>query len=460
MTGVRDIAGIGVEGLAGVRVLVVGLGRTGVATSRFLARAGAAVTATDTRASEEIDGARELASLNVELKCGGHDGVDPNEPELIVVSPGVPFDIPLISQALRAGVEIISDIELAGRFIKVPLVAITGTNGKSTTTLLIDHLLRSAGKNVFVGGNIGTPALVFVEKGQVEDYCVLEVSSFHLEAISHFRPHIGVLLNITQDHLYRYKDFDGYVHTKFRLFSNQKQGDLAVLNVGDPVIAKAASRMPLQWKVLPFTSNGVLTHGMYLRENEIVRIEDETEEVYALESFALPGRHNAENLMAAIAVARTLDVPSEVIREALSGFTGLPHRMELIRELDGVRFIDDSKATNPGAVLAALEGMDGQVILIAGGKDKGLDYGVLKLPVAKKCKLVVLMGEAAPSIKKAITGATETLIMGTMEEAVLLASSRSAPNDTVLLSPACASFDMYNGFAERGEAFQKAVGAL
>jgi UDP-N-acetylmuramoylalanine--D-glutamate ligase len=445
--------------LTGKNVLVVGLGRTGKALSSFLKRAGARVTATDTLPESQIPGAGELKVAGVKVEAGGHSKGSFIGADLIVVSPGVPLSMPALKHAQSAGVEIVSDIELASRFIDVPVVAVAGTNGKSTTTAIIGRVFESAGERVFVGGNIGTPAIEYLEGGGV-DWCVIEVSSFHLEAVKDFRPQIGVLLNITDDHLDRYADFGEYAETKLKLFMNQGGEDYAVVNIGDPVIADAVSRGRLKGKVIPFTTSGTLKEGLFLRGKEIVCASGDSEVAYPVEGFKLKGLHNIENIMAVIACAMIAGIPMEPAIETIKGFEGLPHRMEFVREVNGVRYVNDSKGTNVGALGKALAGSGGNIVLIAGGMDKGGDYRPLTGLVREKVKLLVLLGQSRFKMKQALREATETVLADGLEDAVDVARKRAEAGDTVLLCPACSSFDMFKNFEERGFIFKELVEAL
>jgi UDP-N-acetylmuramoylalanine--D-glutamate ligase len=446
--------------LSGKRVLVVGLGRTGIALSKFLQATGALVTATDALPASRIPGVREIALMGIRVEAGEHKAEEFAGADLIVVSPGVPLSIPVFEDARRAGVEIISDIELAYRLIEAPIVAVAGTNGKSTTTTLIGNVLKSSGEKAFVGGNIGSPAIEYLEREGV-DWCVLEVSSFHLEAIKDFRPHIGVLLNVTEDHLDRYRDFNEYAETKLKLFMNQGAEDYAVVNIGDTVIKEAVSGGFTKAKVVPFTASGRLEEGFFLRGKDIVCASGGGREVtYSVEGLKLAGLHNLENVMATMATAMIVGIPMETALETMRGFEGLPHRMEFIREVEGVRFVNDSKGTNVGALKKALEGSGGGIVLIAGGMDKSGDYRPLRDLIKSKVKFLVLMGQARLKMKKALGDATETAVAGGLEDAFELARKKAEPGDTVLLCPACSSFDMFRNFEERGELFRKLVETL
>ena len=452
-----------VQALKGEKVLVVGLGQTGLSVARFLTRCGSRVVATDSKREREIPGAETLARMGVELKTGGHREEDFLSAGLIVVSPGVPGGHPYLEAAREKGVLVVSDIELAWRMLDCPVVAVGGTNGKSTTTALLGTVFEKEGRKVFVGGNIGTPVIEHIEgvfdSGEKADVCVLEISSFQLETTATFNPHIGILLNITEDHLDRYSGFGEYARTKFRLFENQNPSDYAVVNMGDPVIAAHAPLLG-GGRIVPFTVSGALEEGLFLRNGDIVFRFFKEEEVYPLGSIRIKGLQNVENAMAVIAASRLSGVPKATVLSALGEFEGLHHRMELVREFGGVRYVDDSKGTNIGALAMALKGTEPPIILIAGGRDKGGDYGVLNPLVSEKVKLVLALGEAREKIRDAFCGSTEVLVVNSMEEAVSGARTMAASGDTVLLSPACSSFDMFRSYKERGERFRALVEAL
>jgi UDP-N-acetylmuramoylalanine--D-glutamate ligase len=447
--------------LSGINALVVGIASTGISCSRFLRKSGAIVTATDSRPEHELKGLDPLKRIGVNIVAGGHEGVSLDGVQLAIVSPGVPQDAGILNALRKRGAEAISDIELAYLFMDSPVVAVAGTNGKSTTVSLIGEVLKEAGRKVFVGGNIGTPAIELVQSGERPDVCVLEISSFHLEATKTFNPNIAVLLNITEDHLDRYRDFAHYAETKFRLFENQTREDHAIVNMNDPVIS---GRVRLKGcgkgGLIPFSVKGGLDNGLFLRDGDIVYIRGGSREVYATQEIGLTGLHNMENIMASIAVARTLGIDREDILRTLKGFKALSHRMELVREVSGVRYIDDSKGTNTGATLMALKGLKGPVVLIAGGRDKGGDLSVLDHEIGEKVTLLILIGEARFRMRDAYSGITETVFAGSMKEAVRLAHKGAKEGSTVLLSPACSSFDMFSSYKERGERFRQEVEAL
>ncbi|MBI5902356.1 MAG: UDP-N-acetylmuramoyl-L-alanine--D-glutamate ligase [Deltaproteobacteria bacterium] len=449
------------QALAGKRALVVGLASTGIAAARFLKKCGAVVTASDAKQLSELNGAGDLIDIGVTVEAGADEPAGAQGARMIVVSPGVPYDLPFLERARSRGAEVISEVELAYRFMDAPVVAIAGTNGKTTTTALLGRALEDAGRKVFVGGNIGTPAIEYVEGGGGASVCVLEISSFHLETTAGFNPHIGVLLNITEDHLDRYRDFGHYAQTKFRLFENQGPRDYAVVNMNDPVIAGRAKAGLGLGRVVPFTVSGRLKNGLYLDGDSIVYVREGVREVYGpVSGFGLKGLHNMENIMAVVAAARLMGVGRESLLGTLKRFKGLSHRMEAVRELDGVVYVDDSKGTNIGALMMALRGVKGPVVLIAGGRDKGGDYGVLKDLVKEKVRLMVLIGEARLKMERALGPYTGTVKADTLEEAVRAARDAARKGDTVLLCPACSSFDMFKSYKERGERFRACVEAL
>ena len=442
------------------KVLVVGLGRTGFMTARFLVERGARVTVTDKRAGADIEGLASLEEKGVSIECGGHRSGTFLGADLIVVSPGVPYGLPLLAEARQGGVETMSEIELASRFIDCPIVAVTGTNGKTTTTTLIGELFAAAGREVFVGGNIGVPLVEYLFTDQRAETIILEVSSFQLEGIGTFRPHVAILLNITDDHLDRYASMEEYRKAKFRVFENQQRSDLAIVNGEDELIASGIEAVKSRTRTISFSRTGQGGDEIFLRGNDIVYAGDQGEELYPTDRLKLRGSHNLENIMAAIGAARYCGIPQKVVVQTVESFDGLPHRMEAVREIGGVQYYNDSKGTNVGALMKSLEGLEGPVILIAGGRDKGGDYAPLRDAAPEKLKLLILLGEAREKIRSAVGPAAETVPADSLEEAVRIASARCAPGDTVLLSPACSSFDMFSGFEERGERFKKLVNQL
>jgi len=446
--------------LRGKKVLVVGLAKTGISTARFLKHQGASVTATDILPASRIKGIDALHNTDVEIETGRHSLKHFLNADLIVVSPGISPDIEPLREARGKGIEIISEIELAFNFIEEPILAIAGTNGKTTTTTLIGKVLGDAGKRVFVGGNIGLPLIEYVMADKKADYLVAEVSSFQLEGIRRFRPHIAILLNITEDHLDRYASFDEYIVAKLRLFENMDKGDFAIINIDDPTIKSRISNLESQISILPFSSSTALKQGIYYKNGRIIYAVEGVEECYATGNFKLKGIHNMENIMAAIVAARICGVSKDKILKSIEEFNGLPHRMEFVKEINGVAYYNDSKGTNIGALQKSLVGMNSPVILIAGGKDKGGDYRVLKDLIRKKVKLLILLGEAKDKMKDALGDCTETRLVESLSEAVTVAAKRAAAGDVVLLSPACSSFDMFKNYEERGELFRREVMGL
>lgn len=441
------------------KCIVIGGGKSGVSAARFLASQGAGVILNDVAPLGHL---KALEADGISLEGDGHRASLFEGKDIIVLSPGVPANRePLCSILARAeeeGTEVISEIELASRFITAPIIAVTGTNGKSTTTAFIGELLVNAGKQVFVGGNIGIPLTEFLLEESEAEYIVLEVSSFQLERISTFRPCISILLNITADHLDRYASMEEYIEAKKRLFMNQKSSDYAIVNAGDEI---AASLMPaIKAQILPLGKFNDSGKGVALSEEEIVaRAENEARKMNLAEIKGSALQH-IENIMAAIGVACLCGISEKVLSHTLQSFKGLPHRMELSGKIDGISFYDDSKATNVGAVVKTLESVAGRIILIAGGKDKGGSYEPLKPVVKEKVKSLVLIGEAASKMEEVLGGEVETMRADSMEEAVQKSWERAAEGDTVILSPACSSFDMFCDYAERGRIFKQAVSRL
>lgn len=442
------------------KVLVVGLARTGIAAARFLARQGVRLKVSEAKPAIEVEAAQKaLGDLPVEWEWGGHTVRFFGTVDLIVVSPGVPMDIEPLVQARDKGIPVISEMELAFQFLRRPLIGITGTNGKTTTTTLIGEMLRASGRKVFVGGNIGNPLIAYVDGPQEEEWIVAEISSFQLEGIVNFRPHISVLLNITEDHLDRYANFQAYIQAKGGIFQNQRKDDYALLNADDPLAFQFAHRIKSQ--VILFSSQRAVPVGCFLGKGAIVfQGGDGTKERFGLERLKIRGIHNWENLMAAIAVGKICGCPSEALQKVMEEFPGLEHRLEWVKDVDGVSFFNDSKGTNVGSVVKSLMSFREPVWLIAGGKDKGGDYSPLKNIIVNRVKGMVLIGEAKKKMFEALGGLTETIQADTLEEAVHWATSKASPGDVVLLSPACSSFDMFENYIERGKRFKTIVQEL
>ncbi len=445
--------------LRGKRVLVVGLARTGVATALFCAARGANVTATDARTENEISEAiAPLRASGVRLELGGHRGDTLLEQDLIIPSPGVPADAPLLQAAREKGVTIWSEVELADSFLRGRLIGITGSNGKTTTASLIEHILKNAGFSTILAGNIGIPLIARVEQSTDNTITVVELSSFQLELIETFRPNISVFLNLTADHLDRHHTLEAYGRAKVRIFENQTEADSAVLNLDDPATAPLAPAKP---RVYWFSRKQRVAQGAFVRKNKIVfRHDGEEEAVLNLQDIPLAGAHNVENVLAAVAATRLAGAEPSSIAKGVRSFAGVEHRLEFVAEIGGVRYYNDSKATNVDATLKALDAFPGRILIVLGGKDKGSDYTVLQRPLREKAILGLLIGAAAEKIEKQITGSVALERAGTIERAVEIASHAARPGDIVLLAPACASFDQFQNYEHRGRIFKELVHQL
>ena len=440
------------------KITVMGLARTGVACARFLAKCGARVTATDMRDEESLRQVKEeLDRYGILWTIGSHMEADFTEADLVVVSPGVPQEHPMLQAATEAGVEVVSEVELASRFIKAPMLAITGTNGKTTTTTLAGELFRASGFETYVGGNIGDPLVELPESGEQVEWVVAEISSFQLEWISGFRPKIAALLNITEDHLDRYAAYQDYIDAKLRIFEKQTADDYAVLNRDDELVWREAGR--LKGAIFPFSRRYELEEGIFSRGEELVYRHNGEEQRFPATGFRLKGVHNLENIMAALACALLGGCTPEKSLEVLNSFESLHHRMEFVREVNGVSYYEDSKATNVGSVAKALESFE-NITLIAGGKDKGGSYEPLAGLVKERVRHLVLIGEAAGRMEQELGGLTDTRRAATLEEAVRNSAEITEPGGVVLLSPACSSFDMFRDYEERAQRFITAVKGL
>jgi UDP-N-acetylmuramoylalanine--D-glutamate ligase len=436
------------EDLTGKSVLILGLGVTGRSAARFCAARGAAVVAADEREPAALDSLEDLPG-SVEFRLG-LPFPDPAGFDLVVPSPGVPRE----RYAERA-VRVAGDVELAFRHLSVPIVAVTGTNGKSTTTRMIEAMLRSAGLRARAAGNVGDPALGLV--GEPLDAAVLEVSSFQLESVSRFHPRVAVLLNLSPDHLDRHGTFEAYANAKARVFENQTPDDLAVLGADDPGLRGLAERTcaRVRW----FSAEGPVQDGAWWDGEALVLRDASGLRRFGVEGHSLAGRHNRENAAAALLAAVGVGADAEAAARALLDFQGLAHRAELVGRVGGMTFVNDSKATNPGAALRSLEGFDAPIVWIAGGRDKGLDLSPL-VGASDRLRAAILLGEAAPGLARLLEGRAPVRRAADLEEAVGIARELGEPGDVVLLAPACASLDQFRSFEERGERFRSAVLSL
>jgi UDP-N-acetylmuramoylalanine--D-glutamate ligase len=440
------------------KILVVGLAKTGVACARFLAAQGARVTVTDMRSESSLTGQlAELSEFEIKRELGRHDEATFLASDLVVVSPGVPMDLPPLVAAQQAKVEIISEIELAARFIDCPLAAITGTNGKTTTTTILGAIFKHNGYHTYVGGNIGDPLIEVAESHQIVDQVVAEISSFQLEWITSFRPTVAALLNLSEDHLDRYPSYQAYIDAKLRIFENQTEDDFAVVNRDDPLVWEHAQG--LKAALFPFSRKMELEEGIFCTDGVIIYRHNGHEECFPTAAIRLQGVHNLENIMAAVACALLLGCRPDETFETILCFEALHHRMEFVREVNGVRYFEDSKATNVGSVEKALESFT-DITLIAGGKDKGGSYAPLTPLMKERVTHLILIGEAAERMERELGNVTETCRASSMEDAVQRAADKTKPGGTVLMSPACSSFDMFKDYEERAQRFIAAVKAL
>lgn len=436
-----------------MRITVIGAGQTGQALVRFLIERGADVTLSDRRSADRINGLKELQDLPVHYDLGGHSIDCFEHVDMIAISPGVPLSIEPLQHAAECGIPLFGEIELAARECVAPILGVTGTNGKSTTTSLIGEIFKAWGKKTFVGGNIGTPLVEACSDDW--DYLAVELSSFQLETIDQFSPRYGLLLNLSEDHLDRYPDLDSYFAAKKQLFKSMTADQVAILNADDEQVLQLTSDIEAR-KVL-FSGSKLLNEGMGIQGDELVWRWEGKETRFALAQLQIKGAHNIENAMAALIPALLEGCPADVAWQAVCSFTGLEHRMNLVRKLDGVNWYNDSKGTNVGSVLKSLSGLSAPVTLIAGGKDKGGDYGLLKPLLEERVKDLVLIGEAAGRMEKELAGSYSIHRADTLDDAVTLARKVTEENGTVLLSPACSSFDMFENFERRGEEFCRLV---
>lgn len=446
--------------LGGRRVLVVGAGRTGLSVVRFLNNMGASVILTDNRKKEEIEKTMgPLERFSVEVELGRHNVETFLKTDLIVVSPGVPLAIEPLVAAMDYGIPVMSEIELAFMFIDAPIIAITGTNGKTTTTHLLGKIIEREGKRGFVGGNIGRPLIEAPMEKTPAEIMIAEISSFQLECITSFRPWIGILLNLAEDHLDRYPSYRHYCDTKKKLFMNQEAVDFSVLNRDDKGVM--AMGEATKGTILTFGMEDHFHPGAFIQDDAMIyRSLRGEEEHYDLEGTSLKGIHNRQNMMAAAIGARLSGCKKNAVESILREATGLEHRMEYVATVNQVAYYNDSKATNTGAVIKALASFAVPVILIAGGKDKGVELHEMRREIEKRVKALILLGEARERMVQELAGSAPIFQVESIKEAVQTASTQAEAGDVVLLSPACSSFDHYRDYGERGEDFKARVYAL
>ena len=442
------------------RVLVVGLGRSGVASALFLKAKGARVTVSDTKPQDQLkDEIPALLDQGIVVETGGHGERTFGGQDLIVLSPGVPTDAPPLVQARTLGENVIGEIELAACFFPGRIVAITGSNGKTTTTTLAGEILSSGGYRAAIGGNIGTPAISLVEGATAGTIAVWEVSSFQLETIQTFRPQIAVVLNVTPDHLDRHRTFTAYADAKARILENQQPEDFAVLNADDLACVELAARTRAQ--VFWFSRTREVKQGAFVHDGRIFfRDHSGQNEIMLVSDIPLKGGHNVENVLAAVCVGALLRCEPDRIRKTVHDFKAVEHRLEHVATIRGVEYYNDSKATNVDATIKALESFPANIHLILGGKDKGSDYTVLKDLLRQRVKRVYTIGAAAAKIESQIKGAAEVDHAETLETAIRHASDVAKPGDIVLLAPACASFDQFRNYEHRGKVFKEVVREL
>jgi UDP-N-acetylmuramoylalanine--D-glutamate ligase len=445
--------------LKGKKVLVVGLGKSGLAAALFLRRRGAQVTVSDLRSAEVLG--KEIPSLleaGIVVEAGGHGLLTFRRQDLIVVSPGVPLSTPELVQVRNLGLPIIGELELAARFLKGKVLAITGSNGKTTTTTLCGEIFSAAGLNPLVAGNIGLPVIDVVDQSTESAWSVLEVSSFQLETTESFHPHVAVILNITPDHLDRHGTFENYAAMKEKIFANQTGTDYLILNGDDSTVQQAASRTRSQ--VLWFSRSKIVRCGAFLLDGMVMFRPTEQEKpipVLPLAEIPLKGEHNIENVLAAVCAACVAKIPTQTIAQTIASFHAVEHRLEFVAAIHGVDYYNDSKATNVDATAKAIASFPGNIHLILGGKDKNSDYTQLNALLRARVKTVYTIGSAAEKIESQISGVTRIIHTGTLEAAVDQAAGQAVAGDVVLLAPACSSFDQFENYEQRGKVFKQAV---
>lgn len=447
------------------KILVVGLGKTGVSLAHFLTQHGAAVTLTDHKSKPELSAQLELmGDLPIKFDLGGHSPKTFLAQDLVILSPGVPSSLKIFDYARSQGIKITGEFEFASQFVKEPIIGITGTNGKTTAARLMEAFLTESGKKVWLGGAIGRPLTDYLRSGEKADVVICEVSSFMLESCETFNPMNIVFMNLAENHLDRYRSMEDYVNAKRKIFKNTNQATTSILNADDNAVVELARDPAVQrgrifyFSRKPSLEPQIMNIGGAINIGQEIRVRTGPEiEYYNIQNVKMRGRHSIENMMAAILASREHGATHEAIQKVMDSFRGLHHRLEYVRKVGGVQFFNDSKATNVHAVLRALDSFDENVILIAGGKDTNLSYEALRNIVKRKVKTLILVGEAKERLNRDIGDFSETFLIGTFEEAVLIAYQKSRIGDIVLLSPGCSSFDMFDSFEERGDYFKEIV---
>ena len=442
------------------KVSVFGMARSGMAVARLLKKNGAYVFVTDTKKEADLNSQiEELRSLNVDFEAGSHSERALEQKDYIVLSPGINPDIPILKQAQVAGIPMFSEVEVAFWLSPARIIGITGSNGKTTTCSLLGEILRKDNRECQVAGNIGVPFSSVVEKVSSLGTVVLELSSFQLEKIEEFKPEVAALLNISPDHLDRYPDLDAYSEAKFKIFQNQNSADFAVLNMDDDGSRKAGDWCKAQ--TIFFSTERELAKGSFVKDGKLVlRFNDGTEQITDLDQIGIKGPHNLSNAACACCVSAALGVGKEAIGETLRSFRGVEHRLEEVKIISGIRFVNDSKATNVKSVWYALDSIPEPILLIAGGRDKGGDFTQLRQKAKEKLKSLILIGEAKKKIDEALGDLVESVWVDTLEQAVKKACQLASPGECVLLSPGCASFDMFENYEHRGRVFKSTVREL
>lgn len=443
------------------RVLVVGLGKSGLAAAHFLKARGARVTVSDARPATLIAELSGLLEEGFMVEAGSHGLLTFRRQDLIVVSPGVPLSTPVLTQVRAMGAHIIGELELGSQFLQGEVIAVTGSNGKTTTTTLIGEILKAAGRPTLVGGNIGRPVTAMVDESTTESWSVLEVSSFQLETVETFKPRIAMVLNITPDHLDRHGSFATYAALKARITAFQTAEDFLILNGEDKdtQLVAAKTKAQIYW----FSTRRPIKQGAFVHGESILFVPREgakPEPVMPVAEIPLAGAHNVENVLAAVCAARLVGVSGETIRNAVGAFKAVEHRLEFVREVGGVKYYNDSKATNVDATMKAVEAFAGGIHLILGGKDKGSDYRVLEPLLRERVKTVITIGSAAEKIAHQLDGVVKIEGAETLQRAVAFAQAAAVAGDTVLLAPACASFDQFENYEQRGRVFKELVASI